>query len=144
MFQFVVKEDTFTPWVDKKMQGLPSFSEKLMTLLGNLFLEETDPFVPTASGSLLESAHYMWSFVEALPTVGLYITWTGLFNDSDEEFKDLRNYYHEDYAWSVYHGKIYKKKGTPSSSYWVDESLSVFDDELTGFLEEVFLGYLEH
>ena len=144
MFKFEIREDTFTPWADRKLQESELFLNNLMTFLANTFLEETDPFVPVVSGSLLKSAHYMWHWSGGFPAVGLDIVWTGIFNPHQEEFDVFRNTYREDYAWSVYHGEHYKPTSNPASSdHWVEQSLTYFDaPEVESILEEKFLEWL--
>lgn len=146
MHTFKVVEDTFTPWAETKIGEMEYFQKELMVQLSTIFLEETDPYVPVLSGSLLESAHYLqvWS------ALGLYTTvqfiWSGLFNPNYEEFKEFGNISsrngellkgtQEDYALSVYGGQTYKKRGTPQSDHWVDQSIATGIDEIQATLEE--------
>lgn len=141
LFKFSV-EDTFTPWADSKLQTIETLQMDLLNQLGKIFLEETDPYVPVVSGSLQESAHFMWHFVEALPTVGLQIIWTGIFNDNDTEYDYFENYYHGDYALSVYYGEHYKSGSRASSDHWVESGLWSFDSMVNPILQEKFLSWL--
>lgn len=147
-YNLFIKEDSVTPWIDKKLQGLEGFEEMLLTVLANAFLEVTDPFVPheKSSGSLMESAHYMWTWTAPFPAMGLYITWTGIFNTNESEYRRFQNIYWEDYALSVYTGYRYTT-GEPVSDglhHWVDESLEVFDEyEVIEYLDELFTEYLD-
>lgn len=143
MFKFTVGEDTFTPWVDKKLEEAEAFQISLLTQLANIFLtEHTDPYVPVVSGSLKESAHYMWSWDSGLSATGLSLVWTGIFNSSHEEFVSFDNEFHEDYALSVYEGFHYSTGDDSSSDHWVEQGLWSFDSEINGILEEEFLKWL--
>lgn len=142
MFKFELAEDTFSEWADKKLEETEALQVNLLTQLANIFLEETDPFVPVVSGSLQKSAHYMWAWDRGLSASGLSLIWTGMFNPHDEEFKYFQNDFHEDYALSVYHGEHYKTGGRASSDHWVEYGLWEFESEFNSILEQEFLKWL--
>ena len=139
-----IVEDTFTEWAEKRLNEVDVFQHQLLTLLANTFLEDVDPFVPVVSGSLLESGHKFWVFTDALTSMDLRITWTGILNDDDDEYAYFGNYEHEDYAFRVHTLGEHHKKGTPSSSsHWIETGLQYFDGAVVeSILEEQFLLWL--
>ena len=57
--KLVIKEDTFTPWAEKKISTVDAVQEKLLIFLKDLFLGilSEEEIVPHLSGELEESAY---------------------------------------------------------------------------------------
>lgn len=138
----VIKEDTFTPWAEKKLNEVDALQYKLMEVLSKAFFENVDPFVPQWSGSLMRSAHH-FTFVSGLDAMEIFIEWTGRYNPNDWEFYAFKNPNKEDYAQSVYLWEHYATHDEAKGGAWVEQGLETFDeDEVKDLLIKVFNEFL--
>ena len=139
---FQVVEDTFTPWAESKIGEMRYFQEQLLKELTTMFLADTQEFVPKLSGSLLESVNKLQKFFFFELVSEVELTWTGQFNEDNDEFKEFWNPEHDDYALSVYKGSTLYKLGKPKSELWVEEGLDIFGSaEVEEILKEQLIAW---
>ena len=121
MFQFVIKEDTFTPWTEKKISTVDALQRELLIFLKNLFLGHMseEELVPHLSGELEESAYDSWEFVGGLEAMSMLITWSGENNPNESEWEYFVNTEHEDYALANYRGFHWQTMTYQPKNFWV-------------------------
>lgn len=121
MFQFVIKEDTFTPWAEKKISTVDALQRELLIFLKNLFLGHMseEELVPHLSGELEESAYDSWEFVGGLEAMSMLITWSGENNPNESEWEYFVNTEHEDYALANYRGFHWQTMTYQPKNFWV-------------------------
>lgn len=121
MFQFVIKEDTFTPWTEKKISTVDALQRELLIFLKNLFLGHMseEELVPHLSGELEESAYDSWEFVGGLEAMSMLITWSGENNPNESEWEYFANTEHEDYALANYRGFHWQTMTYQPKNFWV-------------------------
>lgn len=148
MFQFVIKEDTFTPWAEEKISSKDVMAIDLLKKLAEIFLDDIHEgnYVPVLSGTLEESAmeEDNWQFVTGAESNGLLITWTGEDNPNEDEWERFANANHEDYALANYTGFHWRTLTPQSKNHWVVNG--IFDTFAGGtgmdFIGEKYLAWL--
>ena len=147
-FEFIIGEDTVTPWVDKRINEINEMSMRLLVDLAEIFLLniEEKEYEPEWSGTLIESARDEdnWQFISGLEANGLMITWSGEDNPDEEEWKVFHNQGHEDYAFANYKGYRWRTLTGQSRHSWVVKG--IFDTFTSGegmdFIGEKYLKWL--
>lgn len=142
--KLIIKEDTFTPWAEKKISTVDAVQEKLLIFLKDLFLGilSEEEIVPHLSGELEESAYDSWEFVGGLESMGILITWSGEENPNESEWERFGNLEHEDYALANYRGFHWKSMSYQPKNFWVGTGIIELFVSGEGF-EKIGVQYLQ-
>ena len=142
--KFRTVDNSFSKWADSKLEDEGSFSVRTLKVLAESFVDSTSGHVPSLSGDLLRSAEdpSLWRIVRGLEANGIYIEWTGRYNDDTKEFESFSNPEKDDYALSNYLGHRYKIGGNQPDSHWVDWGIADFSEYFEDDVGELFINWL--